>query len=489
MNHLNCFVIGAMAKSMNGRFSGLVLKDGYSNSPDHLLLDFGTASFSCLFYRSEVFFSFNPDAEAKSRLYKPQFSDLHGLALISVTAQRFERSFIMAFENNYKLLFVCHGRKSNVVLFHGDQNLDVFRKMHSADNNLHIADFKDRPVDINALQEGPEPVTACPFLPDEFYAMAPLSIPERFSRLSNIDGFDVQADGNGLIPVYGRHSVLEDLSRFAQRYLRDTRFADTRQALLETTEKSIAEKEAFIRSNTTALEAIRNNRSSEELGNILLAGMHLIQPGTAVAVLPDIYLGADIAIKLDPKLNPVENAERYFRKAKGIPHAVRLLEEKIAQAEKALQALREKQKSLQAGQSWKDLKPFIKEADKRASGEELPYRRFVFQGYDILVGKHAESNEKLLNYYSDKDDVWMHAKDVAGSHVLIKSGRKAALPEAVMEAGAALAAYYSKNRKQSLVTVTWTLRKYVRKIKGAEKGKVSISNEKTLLVKPGLPVT
>lgn len=78
----------------------------------------------------------------------------------------------------------------------------------------------------------------------------------------------------------------------------------------------------------------------------------------------------------------------------------------------------------------------------------------------------------------------MHAKDVGGSHVILKSSKYANVPENVMEYAASIAAYYSKSRNQNLATVTYTLRKFVRKIKGAEKGKVTVSNEKTLLVKP-----
>jgi predicted ribosome quality control (RQC) complex YloA/Tae2 family protein len=77
-------------------------------------------------------------------------------------------------------------------------------------------------------------------------------------------------------------------------------------------------------------------------------------------------------------------------------------------------------------------------------------------------------------------------KTFSGSHVLIKCAKNKKPPEPVLQRAAALAAYYSKNRNQNLATVTYTFRKYVRKIKGAEKGKVSVSQEETILVKPSL---
>jgi predicted ribosome quality control (RQC) complex YloA/Tae2 family protein len=139
---------------------------------------------------------------------------------------------------------------------------------------------------------------------------------------------------------------------------------------------------------------------------------------------------------------------------------------------------------LQNAENLKQLKSYKKEQNATDSIQDLPYKLFTIDDYSILVGKHAESNEKLLNYYSDKNDIWLHAKDVSGSHVIIKVKKGKELPLKVIEKGASLAAYYSKNRKQSLVTVMYTLRKFVRKIKGADKGHVTVNNEKTLLVKP-----
>jgi predicted ribosome quality control (RQC) complex YloA/Tae2 family protein len=118
----------------------------------------------------------------------------------------------------------------------------------------------------------------------------------------------------------------------------------------------------------------------------------------------------------------------------------------------------------------------------------LPFHTFSIQGFTVWVGKHARANELLLNQYSKKNDVWFHARDVAGSHVVVRSARGLeGLPKPVMEGAARLAAWFSKGRSQGWLPVQYTERKYVRKRKGGAPGEVLVEKEKVLVVQPGLP--
>lgn len=484
MEHLNCFAVKAMVGAMQDEFKNSILKDCFSNSPDEIAFVFENGGYiSINFYNAEIWFSFGKDGVSKSRLFKPQFTDIHGLKINKLIAQNFERSFIMEFEAGFSLAFVCRGRKSNIILFERNEFSDMFRKIHENDRSLKLSDICDRPTELLPLKNIAR--EEYPFLPEEYFAMSGESHEARINKLNSIAGFGFEPGKRGLTPLYSGNSVLEDISRYTQSCLREIRFNDTRRQLQTGLKKSISDKESFILKNKEALEILEHKRSDEELGNIILSGLHLIPEGVGSVQLPDIYHGNLIDIKLDPELGAVANAERYFKKARGRPYAIRFLKEKITAAELALKTAKEKLAGIEKAESLKALKPFIRHDVSEKTAEELPYRKFSLSGFDILVGKHAESNDKLLNYYSDKDDIWMHAKDVSGSHVILKTSGQKNPPSHILEAAAGLAAYYSKNRNQSLVTVTYTLRKYVRKIKGADKGKVSVSNEKTLLVKPG----
>jgi predicted ribosome quality control (RQC) complex YloA/Tae2 family protein len=493
MNHLNCFVIEAIAKQLQLGVKDSILKDCFSNSPDEITFIFDSFSFKCLFFQSEVYFTFDDIEHSKSRLFKPQFTDVLNTKVLNIEAHQYERSFQIYFEHGHCLVFKCHGRKSNIILYDANDYSEMFRKNLEKDAQLSKSTFHNRlPEYLNKeftctlenLKQN------CPYLPEEIYAelnsnFTIKELEDKVDLYSNINAFD-SPNACELIPNFKRNSLFEDISKFSRNCIKSKRFVHLVSDLNTDLLKKINEKKLFIESNSSALDNLLNKRSDEEIGNIILANLHIIPESCKKIVVLDIYTNQNIEIKLDDQLSAVDNASKYFKKAKGVPHTIRLLNQKIDNAKVLLAELERNFEKMSKSTEWKDLKPLLKEKDKKETETDLPYRRFNEQGFEILVGKNADSNEKILNYFSDKDDVWLHAKDVSGSHVLIKCGKNKKLPETVLARAAALAAYYSKNRNQNLATVTYTLRKYVRKIKGAEKGKVSVSQEETLLIKPSL---
>jgi predicted ribosome quality control (RQC) complex YloA/Tae2 family protein len=491
MNHLNCFVLEAIAKSLNTRINGSQLIDCYSNSVDDICFEFEQTSIRCLFYEGAIFFYVDAEAPGKNRLFKPQFPEIKGLKALQVIVHPFERSFHIEFENDFKLVFKCHGRKSNIILFEGEENIDVFKKHLEKDADMHMEDiFRTvQPVfDPQNFTDQKTFALSYPYLPEEFFEMLPDPGEQAFNQLiaqyRNIKGISFDNNFN-IHPLFGENSILSDIGHYSSAFLKYIVFKTQKEKLLAQYQQAIHEKQNFISSNKKALEDLLSKRSDEEIGHIILSNLHLIQEGAKQATLNDIYHNQPIVVKLDDKLSAVENAEKYYKKAKNRPVMLKLLQQKINKAEQDLASNKKKLHELEQAEQFKSIKHLVNERQKKQEETDLPYKKFTFEGYDILVGKHAESNEKILNYFSDKNDTWLHAKDVSGSHVLIKMKVRDKLPENVLEKAASLAAYYSKNRNQALVTVMYTPRKYVRKIKGADKGKVTVSQEKTILVKPG----
>ena len=109
----------------------------------------------------------------------------------------------------------------------------------------------------------------------------------------------------------------------------------------------------------------------------------------------------------------------------------------------------------------------------------LPYREVEFNGYKIWIGKNAQHNDTLTLKYGYKEDLWLHAKDVAGSHVLIKHQAGKNFPKDVIERAAQLAAYYSKRKNESLCPVSVHLEN-VRKRKGDPPGMVVVEREEVV---------
>lgn len=492
MNLHNCFVLESVAKALNKKLKNEVLIDCFSNSIHELTIQFQHFQMRGVFFEGYLYFDFSEEKIGKNRLFKPQFQELKNQTVNQVVVHPFERSFHIEFNDQFELYFKCHGRKSNVILFEGDENLSVFKSNIESDLQLFKQEiYKEKNVkfhaeyftDLNQFEKNYS------YLPKLFYSQLQNNPSEALFhecvlKFRSIKGYGFDENTLELSPNFESGDVFKDITQYTQFALRKLAFDKQKNQLLVNKTKLLKEKQAYLKSNIEALKTIENLRNDEELGHIILSNFHLIQADKKEQLLYDIYNNNNIVIKYDPKLSPAENADKYFKKSKGVPYTKKILKEKIEKAELIIQKLQKELSELETTAHHKQLKSFINEKDKSDVAQELPYKFFQFENYDILVGKHAESNEKLLNYYSDKNDIWLHAKDVGGSHVLIKVKKSIATPDKVLEKAASLAAYYSKNRNQSLVTVMYTLRKFVRKIKGAEKGKVTVSNEKSILVKP-----
>ncbi|MBK8027884.1 MAG: DUF814 domain-containing protein [Chloroflexi bacterium] len=139
--------------------------------------------------------------------------------------------------------------------------------------------------------------------------------------------------------------------------------------------------------------------------------------------------------------------------------------------------IEEVQSSLQSGGYWQG------RAIKRSGTRSAPLRVVTEDGFVIWIGRNSRQNDQVTFDKGGPIDLWLHARGVAGSHVIVKNdGRR--IPDTVIEAAAALAAYYSASRTEAKVLVDVTDRRYVRKIKGGRPGMVTYSHEQTRTVTP-----
>ena len=120
-----------------------------------------------------------------------------------------------------------------------------------------------------------------------------------------------------------------------------------------------------------------------------------------------------------------------------------------------------------------------------APRESRPFRTYRSSGgLEIWVGRGAKSNDTLTFHESSPRDVWLHARDAAGAHVVLRWSRDDPPPARDLEEAAVLAAWHSKSRGSGLVPVDWTRRKYVRKVKGGAPGLVLVQRSETIFVAP-----
>ena len=121
---------------------------------------------------------------------------------------------------------------------------------------------------------------------------------------------------------------------------------------------------------------------------------------------------------------------------------------------------------------------------KESPPETPRFKMYEHMGFRILVGRNAKNNDELTFQYGYKEDLWLHAKDVKGSHVLIKYQSGQNFPKPVIRYAAELAGYYSGNKNANTCPVIYTPRKYVRKSKGLPAGAVMVDKEEIIFVNP-----
>jgi predicted ribosome quality control (RQC) complex YloA/Tae2 family protein len=117
-----------------------------------------------------------------------------------------------------------------------------------------------------------------------------------------------------------------------------------------------------------------------------------------------------------------------------------------------------------------------------------PYRTFRVEGFEILVGRGSEENDHLTFEVAEPHDLWLHvAGGTAGSHVVVKNPERGPIPDAVLVAAAAAAAWYSKARGAPKVEVHYCPARDVSKPRGAPKGLVQLARWKSVKVVPAIP--
>ncbi len=162
------------------------------------------------------------------------------------------------------------------------------------------------------------------------------------------------------------------------------------------------------------------------------------------------------------------------------------MNDSLAAREMERQNLMKHLAAIEAIESLRELRNYIKtnaldQTKAIATATDL-FKKVEFMGYTILIGRNAKNNDVLTKQFASKDDLWLHAKDVTGSHVVVKNQPGRNFPALVIERAAELAAFYSKRKNDSLCPVIYTPKKFVRKPKGLPEGAVVIDKENVVMV-------
>ena len=247
-------------------------------------------------------------------------------------------------------------------------------------------------------------------------------------------------------------------------------------------------------------EELRQAENAEDYkirGDNLMTYAHLFQDHEdASLTVDDIYseTGEKITLKLDQRLTLNQNMQAFYHKYDKLKRAQKLLDEQIALCSENIRYLASVETSLAASSTLSEIEEikeeliesgFLKEGKKKKRQDKpsAPFQFMTEDGKSILVGKNNYQNDRLTFRTAAPDDLWLHAKDIPGSHVILRLSGEEPSEESLHHA-AILAAHFSKAQDSSNVPVDYTYRRYVKKPSGSRPGFVIFTHQKTLYVTP-----
>jgi predicted ribosome quality control (RQC) complex YloA/Tae2 family protein len=318
----------------------------------------------------------------------------------------------------------------------------------------------------------------------------------------------VLSPGHGAYPVsvaaiglaeHPRSSLSLALEAHFEAAVRDFEAVALRTNLMAQLQRVLLARETALSDLRQALEQGEKAGKLQLQGELILAYGHGVPEGSSILTAWD-YDGKEVVIKLDPELDYKENANRCFDKAKRAKGRLGLVRDQIARLQSDAVNVQSLLGSVEVEQRLDRLLALKEEAGSRRwlnnqsptgakPKDERPYEGHRVRellgpgGYKVLFGENSEANDYLTLRVAKPNDWWLHIRGSQSAHVVVQTQNQPdRVAKEVLLFAAKVAVQNSPSKHSGFVPVDYTLRKYVRRPRGAAKGAVLYTNEKTLHV-------
>jgi predicted ribosome quality control (RQC) complex YloA/Tae2 family protein len=512
--HNNYYFLVQLSAQLKVKLEGFTLVSCFSQSKDELMMEFHNrsqsffikaslqAQFCCLSFPT----TFNRARKNTVDL----FNEVLMKQVLDVKSFENERSFSIQLQDSYSLVFKMHGNRSNIVLFNYDHAIQLFRNHLTSDMDIKLSTLH-RTIDWSKetfkLHIGNLPLLYFTFGKWcwNWLGQRKIEKTDTGALWNEIQDLKLRLEKPVFYLAHYHEEVIltllpigeiiqkfndpmEAINAFFHTYAVAQTLHSEKSLLRKKLTEQIKSGRIYIQKNKIKLDELRNDHHYQQWGDLVMAHMHEMKTGMERIQLSNFYDQSIVEIKLKKELSPQKNAALFYRKAKNKQIEIDKLIDAIEHKEQEIISYETTLQFLEAAEDIKSLRKNIPTqiTGSKSPQKSLPYHEFEFQGFKIWVGKNAERNDQLTFKHSFKEDLWLHARDVAGSHVLIKHQSGKSFPRNVIERAAQLAAYNSKRKTETLCPVAYTPRKYVRKRKGYPAGAVIVEREEVIMVEPKL---
>ncbi|PCJ64371.1 MAG: hypothetical protein COA58_13540 [Bacteroidetes bacterium] len=495
---MNAFQIERLANEIGeeGEYNRILAKhlfQAFTTDQNTIVLSFEPITFKITFFGGLAFFQTPEEDKLQKKNRLSIFKSLVGLYVTDVKTYPYDRRFDIVFSNGDVLAFYLYGKFSQITHYSDGEWQETFpaKSTKIQDYDTTQRDIGDQSlVDLKFLNR--EQIA---FLEGKNFDQQSSESKEILLQELKLDvlskelfinkgekkyTLDYQA---GEQCVSSFNNAIDALNGFSRLYISHQVFTQTKNSHLGKLKKELSSLKKKEKAGKRNLQELNRAGTYKEKADLLMANLWQLNKGAKKAELTSFDGERTVEIRLQETLTPQANAERYYKKGKN--------ESKQREyAEKQLQVVQQnialKEEEIEEFGQIESLKQIRKTAEQKSSSQQkrLPYKKQVVDGYEIRIGKGAKDNDELLRNFSNKNDLWLHAKSVSGSHVIICNPSKKNILETTIEKVAQIAAFYSKAKSEGLAAVIYTERKFVRKPKGATPGLVKVDKEDVILVEP-----
>lgn len=426
----------------------------------------------------------------------------------------------------YKLLIELMGKHSNIILLDSENKIiDLLKKFSLEENKLRLL-MPHAPYEFPVIQKKLSPSEVNIEKYNDLLLNGGLNNKiEGFGKLSlnEIQSFnDFERIVNSTVkPVVYRKSNKIKLASFIEYskyeenfekinfntvnelinyYIKTTISSEQvdklKRELLKKAEDKIRRNKNIFKNLNRDITKNGDYEKYKQIGDILAANLYSVKSYCESITLYDFYENKYKEIALDSKLSPQQNLDKYYQKYNKFKRGYEFNIQRKAFISSEIDYLQSVKNYIETAKDTVTLKniedelmegKYIKrKTDKRKKLKKkqgLLISKEVINGYEIYYGKNNKENEHITFKMADRDDMWLHIKDMPGSHVIVRLKAQEELPDEVLEAAAILAAQYSKLIPNSTVQIDYTRRKFVKKPPKSKPGFVIYSHEKAINVK------
>ncbi len=509
--HQNYYFLKPLAKALHEKMQGMELATCFTQNKDEIIFGFCSSQEDC-YIRATLqadfacFHLLDEFQRAKKNTLE-LFEQAIGKKILAIEVLENDRSIAFKLEEELTLLFKMYGSRANILLFEEENVIDIFHKklQNDWDLKLSLLPKKISQTWENFQKEGLKKVfptfDKLMLTQIDLQASPEIQWQQIQQLLRKIQENKYYVGFWKQIPTLSLIDILENSEKFSNpidalnayyyAFAKITHFEKEKQAAVRQIEKILQKTQNYIQKTSEKITELDDSKNLEKIGHILMANLHQIPEKAEKVVLHDFYTNKEITIKLKTELSPQKNAEWYYKKAKNQKIERQKLTENLQARHLYRDVLQNHLENLEQIETLKELRNYLKtnklDFQEEKTADLMPFKQFMIDGFTILVGKNAQNNDLLTQKYAYKEDLWLHAKDVSGSHVIIKYQSGKIFPKNVIEKAAQIAAYFSKRRNETLCPVIVTPKKFVRKTKDLDSGQVLVEKESVVMVEPQLP--